>query len=409
MEMDRPFDISQGNRELLLDLEKEQSKLSRRFQRTVSSAEENILRRIEGSDELMLVVPLANYLSGKGRLIPQVKRIITRFLTGRDINQLKKLDELCRYASDYQGSYCWDEVTPDIVKEYSNDTHILGLFSFNGNGWVRQAAVEQLRKVDDEDVIPYLLLRVNDWVDPIQRLASSAIRSKLSPRYIDIFISHLKLIGGFSGKNRVNLLPLREAIAKAIIDREDKLEVALSTGDFRLRRSIYKLIWSTPSLGKESLVKNALKDADSFIRLQAAKYLLAHNDKDLINQFLHELIIDKWYALRLIALKVTIDNDNAKTEGILIKLVVDRSRTVRETARYYLIKRKLVSDKSEFVPLYVEAINSGDIVSGLMGLAECGSSVDIAHAQPYLDDERPKVACSALIAFTTLSEDCSLE
>lgn len=46
--------------------------------------------------------------------------------------------------------------------------HLLGIASMNASGYVREAAIQSLEKLDNPKIIPYLLMRLNDWVPTIR-------------------------------------------------------------------------------------------------------------------------------------------------------------------------------------------------------------------------------------------------
>jgi HEAT repeat protein len=46
--------------------------------------------------------------------------------------------------------------------------HLLGIASLNGSGYIRQEAVERLGRLGLRETLPYLILRLADWVPQVR-------------------------------------------------------------------------------------------------------------------------------------------------------------------------------------------------------------------------------------------------
>ncbi|MBW2733621.1 MAG: hypothetical protein JRH20_14630 [Deltaproteobacteria bacterium] len=62
------------------------------------------------------------------------------------------------------------------------------------NGYLREALIGELDQLNDDGVISFLLMRINDWVAPIRACALAAMRRRLKPRYADALFSALPLV-----------------------------------------------------------------------------------------------------------------------------------------------------------------------------------------------------------------------
>ena len=58
--------------------------------------------------------------------------------------------------------------------------HLYGLVSMNNSGYIREKALHYLEKVPSSEALPYLLLRLNDWVPQISAKALQVIDHKIS-------------------------------------------------------------------------------------------------------------------------------------------------------------------------------------------------------------------------------------
>ena len=78
---------------------------------------------------------------------------------------------------------------------------VLGLAACHGSGFVRQSAIERLdREITSGREIPFLLLRLNDWVPAVRQAAEQAISNRLTNSHRDLYFQNLSLI--FRSKNR---------------------------------------------------------------------------------------------------------------------------------------------------------------------------------------------------------------
>jgi HEAT repeat protein len=55
--------------------------------------------------------------------------------------------------------------------------------------YVRQAAVEALGKIESGAELPFLLMRVNDWVPNVRNLAAELLEKRVRPDYVPHFVA----------------------------------------------------------------------------------------------------------------------------------------------------------------------------------------------------------------------------
>ncbi len=55
--------------------------------------------------------------------------------------------------------------------------YLLGVASLNSNGYVREKALRLISGVGITSAIPYILLRLNDWVLPVRQLAEHILKN----------------------------------------------------------------------------------------------------------------------------------------------------------------------------------------------------------------------------------------
>ena len=72
-----------------------------------------------------------------------------------------------------------------------SDLSALRSASLDANGFVREDAVKRLAKVATGEELPYLLLRLNDWVPQVRDAAREAVLARITPEYAPHFVTYL--------------------------------------------------------------------------------------------------------------------------------------------------------------------------------------------------------------------------
>ena len=92
--------------------------------------------------------------------------------------QLASLDQRVRGWRNYAHYELnnWQHLRPSDVGRLARSPYsasLLGLASFHFNGHVREAAVSELALRTDATELPFLLIRLNDWVPQVRELAGN--------------------------------------------------------------------------------------------------------------------------------------------------------------------------------------------------------------------------------------------
>ncbi|MEM7249953.1 MAG: hypothetical protein AAF493_00925 [Pseudomonadota bacterium] len=400
----RPYSVSKSTAAALKELAQKRPTVLTQIRRQPSARQRDLLERIRHADELGSVPGLSNYLAASRPIADLAADALESLLAGRAPHQLEKLDAQCRRYSQYSPSiWSWASLKPQALQAVRSRCHLLGLFSFHPSGWVREAALDALDSLEDPAAITYLLLRANDWVVPVRTRATDAIRRRFDAKHVDALIGNLTIIHRFADKERTDLSALLVEIRRILLAQPAKLKAALVSTDFRLRRAVFDITWRSDHRERLAFVEWGLADPDPFIRLKAAQRGSESNLPDLRATIRTRLLNDTWSALRLIGLRIAIADDDDRTTPDVRNRVVDRSRAIRHAARFYMQENRLVDDSETFASFYRDAIDHGDRLAGLRGLAECGTADDLDAPTPYLNDKRARIADAALNAVNALS------
>jgi len=404
----RPFDVSEETRKKLSAL----TRVKPGFWESISGKPDiavvRLLEDIAAADELGAVPSLGNFIPDKNPVSVSVpaKAAIRQIMFGRSPEELSRLDEICRQFSEYSSSYWpWAQIKPSQVTSIAaqNDVHILGLLSFHRSGWVRSKAIKRLNRLNVGSELDYLIIRANDWVEPVRKLAWKAIRRRLNADYAEAFARNMGAIVALEAKTRTRMDALLADIYDFLLTNPLVLDTAIGHEDFRVRRGAFQTAYRLDEDQRVKFIRLALRDPDSLIRLTAARQAASLTDVSLRNEFTQRMLLDRWHAVRSQALHMAVRDSGDATKDILLKLLLDRSRTIRSAARYYLRQR----GTEEFRNIYIDALAGEHEVVAILGLGECGIVDDARAIEPYLQSSIPRTLSAAVNAMSRLLPDDS--
>jgi hypothetical protein len=91
-----------------------------------------------------------------------------------------------RERSPYNWSYPspWAELKPgqlNLLQRFEGESvFALGVASMHYSGYVRDAALRRLSDTQDGSELPFLLLRLNDWVEEVRQTALALVRLRVT-------------------------------------------------------------------------------------------------------------------------------------------------------------------------------------------------------------------------------------
>src|SRR5260370_25965727 len=112
-------------------------------------------------------VPYASWLLfGRRREVNQsAEQLLSLLLRSLRSSELPGLDEQMRGYGPWWAS--WDRIEPADVrrlKQRASSWASLAVLSMHRSGYVREAALRLLAETKDGTALPYLFIRLNDWV-----------------------------------------------------------------------------------------------------------------------------------------------------------------------------------------------------------------------------------------------------
>jgi hypothetical protein len=297
------------------------------------------------------------------------------------------------------------QVASAIMKTLGADIAVAGLLSFSPRGHVREAAVRALESIEGGGALPFLLLRVNDWVEPVARYATRCCATRLRFGNEEHFVRCLPLVYRLREQRRWDHLAFVDLVERYLSDTEIGRRAVL--GDFdradrTSRRARADLVCRCFPVGEPVDVPRVmplLDDPDSVVRsrgIAALARLGSHGDVDYaVRRLSHDSAAD--IRRRVFALAEA--RIPAMADALATELVFDRNAWLREFGRQRLLTRGPI----DFAKLYRDAIGScRHLEAALLGLMETGVREDASTVHPHVDAQSARVRRAALMAATAL-------
>jgi hypothetical protein len=133
------------------------------------------------------------------RLAEAIGQIPVRLLPVVDVALRERLSD---YRDD--GWPSWDFPELRRFVRVPGGWAIMAVAASHRNGYVREAAVRGLAESRDGRAVPYLLLRLNDWVNQVRAAAREAIEVFLQPAFASDIIAALPVVSALVRRTRAD-------------------------------------------------------------------------------------------------------------------------------------------------------------------------------------------------------------
>jgi HEAT repeat protein len=378
-----------------------------------NSDAQQALKMIGEADKITAVPEILSFTLADDHGLSAAAAEKVHALTGRlTTGELAQLSELMRELSPYLGQRRapWFLMKPEQVirlKRFAEHSVALsGLASFHRSGYVREAALKLLSQNRDGTELPFLLLRINDWVAVVRETAEKAVRERLSPDYALHFLNCLPLVARLRQARRSDHTQLIDEIL-ALLKRDECQKTLLSGLDHPdrfVRRLSFQLLIESSRADGCGLIRRGLRDQDTWLRLKAAEQAVTVCAEPELGELLSQMWRDKFALVRREAWLARLRRTPQATVNELRAALLDRNSSVRREAAWYL-RRTAAADVAAFYREVLAQSPDNDLSAALCGLGENGRRDDAALLLPYLDHEKPKIRRAALKSLAALAGD----
>lgn len=374
----------------------------------------SILTKIGDSNEPGAIAYLLPFTIASDRNVAAAAaRAVHKLASVIDATEINQLAPSLHYGPTYSlESHNWYHLCRSkfaVFEDFGDAaTSLFALASFHHNGYVRETAIEKLSLIKTGFEVPFLILRLNDWVPEVRDAAYHEIRSRLTPEYCRHLIANLPLIGRLKHAGRVDHTPLINAVHELLQSDECRsvLFESLKSTDRQIRRACFKLAMDAPHSNLQQILTLALADNDTVIRQRAAQKISATLEPEIVELFLDRLKHDRLMTVRREALRIAVKTNAPDVVEQLHTGLLDPHTSIREECRYHL--RKVAP--MDVAAFYREHLEAGrELYSAISGLGETGRSDDDRLIVPYASHQTSKIRRSAIKALATLNAKAHLD
>lgn len=341
---------------------------------------------------------------------------VHQLLLATPVKELAWLDCALRQRSPYSGDhfYEWHLLSPGQLGMFERfgdaSVSLLGMASFHQNGYVREAAIKRLDLITSGAELPFLILRLNDWVSNVRDAAYEAIRTRLKPEYCRSFIANLALVSRLEEAGRNDHKSLIQAINELLQSAEcrNALLESMKSEDRFIRRASFRLALNSTKSALPEIVRQALNDQDTVIRLWAAQTVSSAFEGATLDHFLELMKRDRLMPVRREALRINVKRGSPGLLTELRSALLDPHASMREEARYHL--RKI--DSMDVAAFYRQHVLGGEgltLYAAISGLGETGASADDHLIVPYTSHPASRIRRAAIRTLAKLNTGAHID
>ena len=325
---------------------------------------------------------------------------------------LLRLDQSFRSYYNYHDSLRnWTEIKPSSLNKLDRSSisnlSVLGILSFHPSGYVREAAIGRLAAITTGNELPYLLIRLNDWVPAVRVVARKAVQARMQPGYARYFAENIYLIDRLNNWGRIDHTQFLKWIVEYLRTPSwyEDVKAELQSSDAKSRRLIYRLLANPSNDHIVSLLQQALLDSDPTVRLWTLREARKHLAGDTLKTILDVAIDDRSSAVRTVAAHAYVEQSNIDIAHLLWRLALDPAASLRAIGRYYLAK----SGNCDFADFYRtklgERKTKKQLAAAISGLGEVGNGDDTERLAPFIRHKSSKIAAAAVRALARVAPE----
>lgn len=247
------------------------------------------------------------------------------------------------------------------------------LMTFHVNGQEREKALRNIGESLNGEELPFILLRLNDWVRPIQSLAKDLIRKRLKDRiYSEYFLRDIFLVDRLKDCWRWSHEEILDEMYRFIVEGNPQsiLKVILE-GNRHASFAAFSLYEKVFPEEIKSLVLTALNSPHSGLHLKCSDKIKLLSDNCFLD--ILDFLMDSRPPLRIAAIRSFCERFPTQKLEFLKQILLNSSSYVREFAVWTLTR---IDDDFDAAHFFRNAVNTELTVSGLKSLGQFGDLSD---------------------------------
>jgi HEAT repeat protein len=363
-----------------------------------------ILEQISEANEPAAIRDLMPFgLARSEEIRAKARTIILRLFAQVPIETLPSLDESLRQS--WANLEDWYGLRPEAIDSLGQNTDadrtFLGLVTSHRNGYVRAAALRALEADSSDIVIPFVLIRLVDWVSEVRFAAERAVQEKLRPEYARAFVGCLGLIDRLTTNSRFRAVYTHWL--DALLTRAEcagTLREGMAVLSRGIRRHCYRVAVENPALTVDDVIEQAIGDPDVIVRkwaYTASRSLLPASEEALRLRAAE----DPYGPIRRIAFDAFAANPSARPEDVM-PFLFDRSAAIRRDCQTE-ISNRIGKSAAEFYRTRIQNHSSKNADISVLGLAETGTRDDAVMIAALLGSRSARVRRAVVRALRILA------
>lgn len=320
----------------------------------------------------------------------EAARLICDYVRGFKAKALLGLDDVyreCYYTWDtyrYRSEpWGYSLVCKNIVstcEDTEDKRRLLILCTIDSDGYVRQDGVNYLSELKGS--LPFLLLRLNDWVDEIKDAAYLASKKRINEADLEELVYSLPVLDKVKNSYRRReevILEISESIGEKIIEKNNEFDYS-SFKDYEqfAKNAFYKFLYNNNSYSKQQLLNMLSLTTGKYDSMMIISTIIHHfgiTEEDFLkykasgNTFIRKLAIKRWIS------------DYGLWDGAEESLM-DKSAGIRNLIQFYLRKENF-----DITRFYLDHLQSDDKRVAIKGLGETSGKEIVDHLIPFLDSD----------------------
>ena len=354
------------------------------------------LEKLEAGDIRALLTSYCAFAVGDKKLMRRAGRIIRQQLENCTLGQMIGLYERFRTFISLEWSIDWSAlpIKPILDALDGEDLkYVLILGTFHPNGYFRERCMQEL--AGESGALPYLMLRANDWAEPVREKAFFLLESYIVKCSMEEILSAMPVLeklqhsGRRSDEQLETLKSQVFARLERILKNEDWRDVWPE--DFSVRKSLYRMAMESGLLSMEQMDNWLRREKNSCAVTMLIRGILTHPDCSLARAE-HYLTYPN-AQIRKYALEYTYEH-RKESWPELVSMLLDSGRSVREYAAY-ILERHTDLDIREY---YLEHLGDERPEYAILGLSEYSRSGNVVALLPGLKHPAGRVQKCTLLA-----------
>jgi HEAT repeat protein len=315
-----------------------------------------------------------------------------------------------RLSGWHPGIESWHRIEVGKISQVAGSgeaaVSILGIASLHGNGYVREQALRLLAAITTGAELPFLLLRLNDWVAPLRKLALAFVQNRLHAGYAVHWLRYLPLVLRLKATTRADHSVLLSDVAALFRKPESftALEDGLSSADPLLRRFSFDVILSPDHFGFHDALLLAFRQSDPHVRFRAAARLSEALPADQYGEILHLALRDSYMPVRRLALCAVAAKLPERAHAEFLSALLDQNLAIRQLAQSHF-RGKNEFDLRDWYQQKLSVTKNRALAAAIAGLGETGSAKDAIIVAPFLSAELPKIRAAAIRSLARSNPD----